>query len=68
VISLAVTRCTSVCNDDELVLCVQLDAEAASLLTELQQQLNVVLDELCTEFATRYTLYLSESEAKHLGA
>ena len=34
-------------------LWLQLDTEAACLLTELQQQLNVVLDELCSAFATR---------------
>jgi len=33
----------------------QLDTEAATLLSTLQQQLNVVIDELCTAFATRFT-------------
>jgi len=32
----------------------QLDTEAATLLAEIQQQLNVVLDELCCEFAARW--------------
>lgn len=32
----------------------QLDEEAAGLLTDLQQSLNAVLDELSSTFANRY--------------
>lgn len=32
----------------------QMDEEAAGMLTDLQQSLNVVLDELSSTFATRY--------------
>ena len=46
-------RATSIVATCSCCVCVQLDTEAACQLTELQQQLNVVLDDLSSAFAFR---------------